>query len=63
MPVGIAAGAAKQIDLPRRAFKEGHAQIGDQHAVIANGGGQCRIESARIIGHGDQRYLACVKFW
>ena len=39
------------------------AALGHVDILIANGGGQCRIESARIIGHGDQRYLACVKFW
>ncbi len=63
MPVGIATRPAQQIYLAAGAFQERDTQIRDKRGIVANGGGQCRIESARIIGHGDQRYLACVKFW
>jgi hypothetical protein len=31
--------------------------------IVADGGGKGSIKGARIIGHGDQRYRVCVKFW
>lgn len=63
MPVRITARPTEQVDLACGAFHEGDTQVGNQYVIVADGGGQGGVKGARIIGHGDQRYRACVKFW
>lgn len=49
--------------MPLGAFHEGDAQILNQWSVVTDSSGKSRVQSAWIIGHGVERYLACVKFW
>src|SRR5205085_12302786 len=51
LPIGVAAGAAEQVELPRHALDERGLQLRHQLRIAADGGGERGVQDSGIKGH------------